>query len=645
MQIRNRIRKSFAIQLMVFISSFLVVIFGLMYFVNQLTSKDIITENAEQLAKSLTWEVINQINGILYKIEEQTRNSAYLIGELSLGHKEQEQFFIQQVQSDVETFAICVAFTPEYLANHPGVTSHLFYASDSLIVHKEINNQANEYQLEDWFIIPYAKKKTYWSEPWVDRNSGTEPITSFSVPIEKDGKVIGIVRTDISLKVLQRIVTSVRVSKTGYAVMITNNGTFVTHPADSLILNYTIFSYAEELNNRKLKQVGKEMVSGKKGFVHLPYSEHYSSRWIYYAPITLNKWAIGVKFDDKEIMGDLRKIYFYFSLILGLGFLVLLFAIYTRIATIFKPLRILSEAANKIGSGDFEVNIPHTKAINEVSLLTDAFSKMQIELKSYTENLIKTNREKDKITSEIKFAALIQQSIVPSNQNLIPEVKEVSIFGFLDAAEEIGGDLYDAFLVDKDRLCFTIADVFGKGIVASMMMTMVQTLIRSKAKHTNSATTLIREINTYLCENNKHQNFITIIIGFIDLKTGVVEFCNSGHTPMYLRKANQECIRYGETHTTALGIFPDLEINSSFIQLDIDDILIMFTDGITEAMSENEAFFGYQRLESIICQMQNPNPESIVKSILKGISVFTGKDKQNDDLSILVIKFNRPHVS
>jgi serine phosphatase RsbU (regulator of sigma subunit) len=234
---------------------------------------------------------------------------------------------------------------------------------------------------------------------------------------------------------------------------------------------------------------------------------------------------------------------------------------------------------------------------------------------------------------------------VPSNQNLIPEVKEVSIFGFLDAAEEIGGDLYDAFLVDKDRLCFTIADVFGKGIVASMMMTMVQTLIRSKAKHTNSATTLIREINTYLCENNKHQNFITIIIGFIDLKTGVVEFCNSGHTPMYLRKANQECIRYGETHTTALGIFPDLEINSSFIQLDIDDILIMFTDGITEAMSENEAFFGYQRLESIICQMQNPNPESIVKSILKGISVFTGKDKQNDDLSILVIKFNRPHVS
>lgn len=616
-----------------------------MYFVNQLTSKDIITENAEQLAKSLTWEVINQINGILYKIEEQTRNSAYLIGELSLGHKEQEQFFIQQVQSDVETFAICVAFTPEYLANHPGVTSHLFYASDSLIVHKEINNQANEYQLEDWFIIPYAKKKTYWSEPWVDRNSGTEPITSFSVPIEKDGKVIGIVRTDISLKVLQRIVTSVRVSKTGYAVMITNNGTFVTHPADSLILNYTIFSYAEELNNRKLKQVGKEMVSGKKGFVHLPYSEHYSSRWIYYAPITLNKWAIGVKFDDKEIMGDLRKIYFYFSLILGLGFLVLLFAIYTRIATIFKPLRILSEAANKIGSGDFEVNIPHTKAINEVSLLTDAFSKMQIELKSYTENLIKTNREKDKITSEIKFAALIQQSIVPSNQNLIPEVKEVSIFGFLDAAEEIGGDLYDAFLVDKDRLCFTIADVFGKGIVASMMMTMVQTLIRSKAKHTNSATTLIREINTYLCENNKHQNFITIIIGFIDLKTGVVEFCNSGHTPMYLRKANQECIRYGETHTTALGIFPDLEINSSFIQLDIDDILIMFTDGITEAMSENEAFFGYQRLESIICQMQNPNPESIVKSILKGISVFTGKDKQNDDLSILVIKFNRPHVS
>jgi sigma-B regulation protein RsbU (phosphoserine phosphatase) len=258
------------------------------------------------------------------------------------------------------------------------------------------------------------------------------------------------------------------------------------------------------------------------------------------------------------------------------------------------------------------------------------------------DNLVKTTREKDKITAEIKFAAQIQQTIIPSNRNLLSDVKEVNIFGILEPAEEIGGDLYDAFMIDDTKLCFAIADVFGKGIVASMLMTMAQTLLRSKAKYTGSVVELMSEINQYLCENNKQSNFITMLIGVLDLQSGIVEFCNSGHTPLYLLKANQQCIRYGETHSTALGIFPDLKMTSSFIQLDVKDSIILFTDGITEAMSENEVFFGYQRLENILRQLQSPNPETIVKTIFQEVRNFTGKDKQNDDLSILVINFNHP---
>jgi sigma-B regulation protein RsbU (phosphoserine phosphatase) len=642
MQNLNRISKTFAVQIVTFIFLFSLLIFSLMLLVNALMTRKVMISNAELIAKTLASENILHINGILSNLEKQTSGAAYLINSNMLSNQEQFAYFKEQLHNNDEMHSICVAYTPEYLERNKNASSKVYSIVDTLFIEKNINTNAKEYQLDDWFIIPRTQKIPYWSEPWIDTHIDAHQITSYSVPMYENGVFIGVARTDMSLKVLQRIVSSVRLLKTGYAILLSKNGTFITHPADSLILNYTIFSYAEQLKVQKLREVGREMVSGKSGFAQLPFSTQYKSRWIYYAPITRNHWSIGVKFSDNEIMGDLKRVILTFSLILCIGFLILLASIYTRISAIFNPLRLLIRATNKIGSGDFNVELPVIKMNNEVSLLTSAFQKMQTELKTYMQNLIKTNREKEKIAAEIRFAAQIQQNIIPSNQNLLTDIPEVSIFGILEPAEEIGGDLYDAFMIDNKRMCFAIADVFGKGIVASMLMTMVQTLIRSKTKYTSSVITLMQEINAYLCENNKQSNFITLIIGIMDLSTGVVEFCNSGHTPLYLRKASQQCIRYGETHSTALGIFPDLNMTSSFIQLDLQDSIILFTDGITEAMSTNEAFFGYSRLESIICDLQNPNPETIVQSILQGVRNFTGQDSQNDDLSILVIKFNHP---
>lgn len=613
-----------------------------MFMVNYIMTRKVMVNNAEQNARNLATESIYHIDGILSNLEKQTSSASFLINTVELNHKEQHDYIRELIKNNIEMYAVCVAYTPDYLAKNKGISSSLFFISDSVFVEKDISKYTDEYKLDDWFIIPRVNKKAYWSEPWIDTNLDAQPITSYSVPMFEDGEVIGIIRSDMSLKVLQRIVSSLKLLNTGYAILLSKNGTYVTHPADSLILNYTIFSYAEQLGIKELRTVGREMVNGKSGFCHLPYSKHYSPRWIYFAPITRNHWSIGVKFRDNEIMGDLNKVILTFSVILCFGFLLLLALIYSKVSTIFKPLGSLLKATDKIGSGDFNFELPVIKMDNEVSTLTNAFTKMQSELKSYMENLIKTNREKDKITSEIKFAAQIQQNIIPSNRNLLTQVSEVSIFGILEPAEEIGGDLYDAFMIDDKKMCFAIADVFGKGIVASMLMTMVQTLIRSKAKYVSSIVTLMEEFNTYLCENNKQSNFITLIIGILDLSTGVVEFSNAGHTPLYLRKSNQKCVRFGETHCTALGIFPDLAITSSFIQLDVQDFIILFTDGITEAMSDKEAFFGYNRLESIICQIQHPSPETIVQAILQGVRKFTGQDSQNDDLSILVIKFNHP---
>lgn len=642
MQILNRVKKTFAFQLTFFIFTFTLLIFMLMFIVNSIMTRRIMLQNAEQLARNLTWESINKIEGILSNIEELTDNASNLISSGILIPNDQKDYLHNLINRKNEVIAVTVAYTPEYLNQSRGRSSLMYFTIEHESYQKEITALVNEYKTEDWFIIPVSRKFDYWSEPWIDNTLGAVQITSYSVPLYEGNEVIGVVRTDISLKVMQQIVSSVSLLKTGYAILITGNGTFVTHPADSLVLNYTIFSYADQLSLKEIHAVGKEMVKGKSNFVKIPITSSNDVSWIYFAPISLNKWSIGVVFPEDEIMSDLNKVNFIFGVILFIGLLILLSLIYSRIRAIIRPLNTLVKATNKIGGGDFNVKLPETIIQNEVSLLSDSFSRMQSELKLYMDNLVATTLEKDKISAEIRFAAQIQQRIIPSNMNLLTNVKEVSVFGVLEAADEIGGDLYDAFMIDERRLCLVIADVFGKGIVASMLMTMVQTLIRSQAKYSKTAVDIVREVNTYLCENNKQSNFITMIVGILDLKTGLVEFCNAGHTPIYLRKSDRQCVRYSDTHCTALGMFEDLKIESSTIQLNAQDFVILFTDGITEAMSDKEAFFGYQRLEELICSLQNPTPEGLVKTILNDVRSFTGQESQTDDLSILVLKFNHP---
>ncbi len=126
------------------------------------------------------------------------------------------------------------------------------------------------------------------------------------------------------------------------------------------------------------------------------------------------------------------------------------------------------------------------------------------------------------------------------------------------------------------------------------------------------------------------------------LWNAILEYTNAGHVPLYIRKLSHRIVKYAETHCTALGVFNQLSINSDIIQLDLGDEIILFTDGVTEAMSKNEVFYGYQRLENTLDELTISNPEHTANSIFKGVRKFSGESKQNDDITILIINFIHP---
>jgi sigma-B regulation protein RsbU (phosphoserine phosphatase) len=364
-------KKTFAFQIVVFLFLFSLVIFVLMFLVNSYMSRKIMMKNAEQKAESLAWESIYRIESILSNIEMMTSGVATLLSRDLISQNDVVNNLPISYQEKNTILALTIAYYPDYEKQHADAQSILFSNIDAKPDIKYLKFLTKDYILEDWFIIPASQKKGYWSEPWIDVLLSPEPITSFSYPIITKEGVIGIVRTDVSLHLLQNIVSSVHMLKSGYATLLSGNGTFVTHPADSLVLNYTIFSLADHYNASGLREMGHDLLRGGSKFSKIKFPIRKYTRWVYYAPIKFNKWGIVVVFRDDEIMGDFNKVNIAFSLILGIGLLLILTSIYFRITSILRPLDDLIKAVRKIGSGNFNVQLPEIHMDNEVSLLTE----------------------------------------------------------------------------------------------------------------------------------------------------------------------------------------------------------------------------------------------------------------------------------
>jgi len=615
-----------------------------MYSVNSIVIHDVMMRNAEYSAKNLTTANAAKIDNILAQIENQTYLIAYGFSKGKFSPADVNELFRDMLISNKEFNYLTIAMTPEYLAAHPQASSNAYTVVDGKLIIKDIRPLSKDYQYEDWFSIPKFTKQPNWSEPWFYEYGKPEMISSYSFPMLDDTKktVVGVCRIDLSLKVLQNMVSPIKLLDSGYSVLITRNGTYITHPADSLIMNYSIFSYAKQTDRPELRTLGRKMVAGESGFVKLKPFGGYGVRWMYYTPIVRNGWSMGVAYIEKDIFSDWKRVSTNFSIILALGFIFLLIVVYGRSERIFKPMQQLVKVAENIGKGDFNAELPVIKQHNEIYVLNEAIRSMQAALATYLENLITTNRLKDQIETEIHFAAEFQKNLIAIGPIQFEGINEISVYGIFEPAGEVGGDFYDVFTAGDNMVYFAIADVFGKGIVASMIMTMVQTLLRSKARYVDSLIALMQEINLFLCENNKQSNFVTMLVGQINLQTGTMEYCNSGHTPMYIRKTNKQCIRYGETHSTALGIFPSLTLHSTNIQLEVGDEIIVYTDGITESMNTGEQFYGNARLEETICGIQQPTPEIIANAIFDDVKNFSVKEKPADDISILIIRFNHP---
>ena len=245
----------------------------------------------------------------------------------------------------------------------------------------------------------------------------------------------------------------------------------------------------------------------------------------------------------------------------------------------------------------------------------------------------------ESLKKDLSTARDIQQYILPQVFPPFPEdCDKLDIFASMEAAKDIGGDFYDFFRLDDDCIALTIADVCGKGIPAALFMAVSRTMIRSKGVQGVSPSECLTESNRLLASYSVDCMFVTVFYAIYNTKTGHVTYCNAGHNPPHLLRANGTTEELPKPKNTIVGAFDGIEYQDDTLQLEHGDTLVMFTDGVTEAMNPKFEEFGNERLDNILGGLSASSCQQIVETVKAGIKDFVEGAEQSDDITILVLK-------
>jgi sigma-B regulation protein RsbU (phosphoserine phosphatase) len=229
-------------------------------------------------------------------------------------------------------------------------------------------------------------------------------------------------------------------------------------------------------------------------------------------------------------------------------------------------------------------------------------------------------------------------SMVPKTFPPFPDRREFDIFATLVPAREVGGDFYDFFFIDDDRLLFAIGDVSGKGVPAALFMAVVKTLLRATAGAATTPGDILGRLNADLSRDNESCMFVTLFCGILHVRTGELDYSNGGHNlPFHLHGGGLTPVE--NPGGGALGIAEDGAYPSARLRLGPDESLFLYTDGLTEAMDPAGALFSDERLEQLLRRARATGPRQLLGEVVDEVNAFAAGAPQADDITGLVLRY------
>jgi serine phosphatase RsbU (regulator of sigma subunit)/transposase len=322
--------------------------------------------------------------------------------------------------------------------------------------------------------------------------------------------------------------------------------------------------------------------------------------------------------------------------IVGLAFLFSIIAVYLLANYFVKPIQKLIDGVRRIGKGDLEGKI-RLEGAGEFNAIADAFNEMTVKFKQAQDNLV----EQEKMRKEMQVAQDIQHALLPKE---FPDVEGFDIATIYRAAKDVGGDYYDFVWINPSTLGIVVADVSGKGVPGSLVMTMIRTAIRLESRGNQSAVDILARVNDFVTEDVRKGMFITLFLVVLDTQNRKISFASAGHNPMVLYRRDEDKTYFLNPKGIPLGItLPDgisfeEHLKGESVRLKRDDMLVIYTDGITEAMDSRKRQYGMERFLEFIRNHSDLSPDEFSEMFSDELKVFCGNAEQNDDITMVVIK-------
>lgn len=372
--------------------------------------------------------------------------------------------------------------------------------------------------------------------------------------------------------------------------------------------------------------------------------------------------ALPIRDDNNEILafvlvdltiGNIIEGMKEFSLNLTIGLLIvtaLIAWVMSRYLkkTVVTPVNAIADAAvsyvkdKRAGSN----SVNHFSNLNirtgdELENLSLVMSDMEKDLADYEDHITRITAEKQRISTELHMATVIQASMLPHVFPPYPNRSEFDIYASMTPAKEVGGDFYDFFLVDDDHLCMVMADVSGKGVPAALFMMISKVIVQSCAMLGQSVGEILNKTNEALCSNNQVEMFVTIWIGMLELSTGKLTAANAGHEYPAINFDGQFEL-YKDKHGFVVGGMSNVKYREYEMQLKPGDRIFVYTDGVAEAMNSEQKLFGTKRMIDALNVDPMGTPKQILGNVQNAVSQYVGDAEQFDDLTMMCLVYKGP---
>ena len=600
-------------------------------------SREAVRQEAIHRATTILDRTSLQVEGILNRVEVASNMTAWLVQQ----HPgEADSMFVYSagmLRNNPEFYSCSIAFEPYHFKEYGRYFSaYSKYEGDSI---RTLQGGSENYQyfFMDWYLMPTLLGHACWTDPYMDLDAPTntyEMVTTYCQAIQnKQGAVIGVINTSLSINWLSQTISAVKPYPNSYSIMIGRGGTYFVHPDSTKITRQTIFTQTMLEPDTALTALGHAMQRGEEGMHRMVIDGKDS--YVFYKPLGKTGCSMAIVCPESDIFGGFNRLRHTVMGIVCVGLLVMLCVFINVITRELKPLRRLAREAETIASGQFDAELPNFERTDEIGQLSHSFGNMQQSLVKYIDELKLTTAQKASIESELNVASNIQMSMLPS---VFPNREGLDMHASMTPAKEVGGDLY-GYLLKGDSLYFCVGDVSGKGVPASLFMAQVTRLFRTLANQQMAPADICTHMNEALSgDENPTNMFVTMFVGMVNLQSGHLMFCNAGHNPPVIGGGEHHGEFLQMLPNFPIGVLPGLEFQGEEIDTIKGRALFLYTDGLNEAENREHEQFGDDQLLSILRNTHFESAQQVVDTLYNEVQHHRDGADPNDDLTMMCLR-------